>query len=62
MSEKIVDENHSIEALKEMLTKKTPNEPIEKVLVTFCQRYGVSMEMCRSYYDELVKKEYTKGT
>ncbi|MDR0471568.1 MAG: hypothetical protein LBH79_07605 [Nitrososphaerota archaeon] len=56
MSEKIVDENHSIEALKEMLTKKTPNEPIEKVLVTFCQRYGVSMEMCRSYYDEIVKK------
>lgn len=56
MSEKLVDEKHSVEALKEMLTKKPSKEPVEKVLTTFCQRYGLSMETCRSYYDELIKK------
>ncbi len=56
MSKKIVDEKHSIQALKEMIQQRKPNEPIEEVLAIFCQRYSLSMVACRSYYDELVKK------
>ncbi|MDR0372101.1 MAG: hypothetical protein LBI79_00840 [Nitrososphaerota archaeon] len=56
MSKKIVDEKHSVETLKEMLTEREHTEPAEKVLTTFCQRYGLSMETCRNYYNELVKR------
>jgi predicted solute-binding protein len=56
MSKKLVDEKHSVEALKEMIAQRKPGEPVEKVLAVFCQRYGVSMAVCRSYYDELVKR------
>jgi predicted solute-binding protein len=56
MSKKLVDEKHAVEALKEMLTEREPGEPAEKVLATFCQRYGLPMETCRSYYNELVKR------
>ncbi len=56
MSKKIVDEKHSKEALKEMMAQRKPGQPIEEVLTIFCQRYGLTMNACRNYYDELVKK------
>ena len=46
--------------LKEMVEKKKPNEPVEKVLAVFCQRHGLSMETCRDYYSKLVKKGEVK--
>jgi hypothetical protein len=39
-----------------MVAQRKPGEPVEEVLATFCQRYGLPMETCRSFYDELVKK------
>jgi|AGTN01.3.fsa_nt_gi hypothetical protein len=54
MSKKIVDEQHSKEALKEMIEDRKPGEPVEEVLATFCQRYSVTMATCKSFYDELV--------
>ncbi len=56
MSERIVDEKHSKETLKEMIKQRKPGEPVEEVLATFCQRYSIDMETCRSLYDELVEK------
>ena len=60
MSKKIVDEKHSIEMLKEMITERKHGEPVEEVLATFCQRYSLPMETCRGFYDELVKKGQIK--
>ena len=54
MGEKM-DKHHIIE-LKEMIQEKKPNEPVEKVLVKFCERHGVSLNTCRIYYTRLVKK------
>jgi hypothetical protein len=56
LSEKIVDKEHAKEALKEMIEGRKPIDPVEKVLAVFCQRYGLTMAACRSFYDELVKK------
>ncbi len=56
MSKKIVDKQHSMQALKEMVQDKKPNDPVEKVLATFCQRYSVTMATCKEFYDELVEK------
>lgn len=56
MSKKLVDEKHSKEALKEMLAQRKRDQPVEEVLAIFCERYGLSLSECRSYYDELVKK------
>ena len=39
-----------------MLKEKKPGEPVEKVLTVFCERHGISMDACRVYYDQLVKK------
>ena len=50
-----MDEQH-IEKLKEMILEKKPKEPVEKVLVKFCERHGVSLATCRIYYDRLVEK------
>lgn len=49
------DKSHEKE-LKEMVNKRDPNEPVEKVLAIFCQRHGISLNTCHVYYDQLVKK------
>ena len=54
MNEKM-DKEH-IEELKEMIKGKESKEPVEKVLVTFCERHGVSLDTCRIYYRRLVDK------
>jgi len=56
MSKKLVDEKHSKDDLKEMIAQRKPGQPIEEVLAIFCQRYGLTMDACRNYYDELVQK------
>lgn len=56
MSEKLVDEAHAKEALKEMIKDRKPGEPVDEVFPVFCERYGVSMETCKSLYDELAAK------
>ena len=58
MGEKM-DEQH-IEELKEMIQEKKPNEPVEKVLVKFCERHGVSLDTCRIHYNRLVEKGEVK--
>ena len=45
-----------IEELKEMIQEKKPKEPVEKVLVKFCERHAVSLDTCRIHYNRLVKK------
>lgn len=45
-----------IQELKEMLQEKNSNYPVEKVLVDFCSRHGVSIDACRKYYDGMIKK------
>jgi predicted transcriptional regulator len=50
-----MDKEH-IEELKEMIKEKEAQEPVEKVLVTFCERHGVSLDTCRIYYRRLVDK------
>jgi glutamate synthase domain-containing protein 2 len=50
-----MDKKH-IEELKEMIKEKENTEPVEKVLVKFCERHGVSIDTCRIYYRHLVDK------
>ena len=50
-----MDKQH-IKELKEMIQEKRTEEPVEKVLVKFCARHGVSLDTCRIYYSHLVKK------
>ena len=45
-----------IRELKRMIKEKKAMEPVEKVLVKFCARHGVSLDACRVYYDRLVEK------
>jgi predicted transcriptional regulator len=54
MNEKM-DKEH-IEELKEMIKEKESKEPVEKVLVKFCERHGLSLDTCRIYYRRLVDK------
>jgi len=54
MSEKM-DKQH-IKELKRMVQEKNPEEPVEKVLVKFCERHGVSLDTCRVHYNRLVEK------
>jgi hypothetical protein len=54
MSVKI--DKHMIEELKETVQKKDPKEPVEKTLTVFCERTGISIDTCRIYYNQLVKK------
>jgi hypothetical protein len=56
MVKHLVDKEHSMQALKEMLKDKKAGEPAEEVLAIFCQRYSLKMDDCRSLYAELVKK------
>ena len=51
-----------IHKLKEMIQSKKPDEPIEKVLVIFCARNGVSLDTCREYFQFLVDSGEIKGT
>ena len=54
------DKHHMDEYLKQMFKDKPKNEPTEKTLSTFCQRYGVSMNECKEYYVKLVKQGQIK--
>ena len=49
-------DNQHIAELKEMIAKKKPTESVEKVLVKFCARHGVSLDTCRVHYNRLVEK------
>ena len=49
-----------ITELKEMVQKRKKNEPVDKVIAVFCQRHGLSMDTCRGYYNELIKKGEVK--
>lgn len=49
-------DKHHIKELKRMLQEKKSGEPIEKVLVKFCARHGVSLGTCRAYYNRLVEE------
>ncbi len=50
-----MDKQH-IEELKEMIQEKKKEESVEKVLVRFCARHGVSLDICRIHYNRLVEK------
>ena len=54
MSDKI--DRHMIQELKETIKRKKPDESIEKTLVVFCERTGISLDTCRVYYKRLVDK------
>lgn len=54
MGEKI--DEQKIQELKEMVQSKNPEEPVEKILIKFCERHGVSLNTCKIYYNGLVKK------
>ena len=58
MAEKIAEKmpKEKIQELKQMLKEKKPDEPIEKVLVNFCERHAVTLETCRKYYERLMEK------
>ena len=43
-----------------MIKEKAPNEPVEKVLVKFCERHAVSLNACRLYYEKMVEKGEVK--
>lgn len=49
-------DEHHIAELKEMIREKKQKEPVEKVLIKFCERHGVSLDTCRVYYNRLVEK------
>jgi hypothetical protein len=55
MSEKF-DKQHKIQELKDMIKNRKPGEPVEEVLTIYCQRHGISIDACRVYYYQLVKK------
>jgi predicted transcriptional regulator len=50
-----MDKQH-IKELKQMIQQKKTEEPVEKVLVKFCERHGVSLDTCRIHYRRLVEK------
>jgi hypothetical protein len=58
MAEKIAEKmpKEKIQELKDMIKEKKPEEPVEKVLVNFCERHAVSLKTCRKYYEHLVEK------
>jgi hypothetical protein len=49
------DREHMNQYLQDMIKDKPKDEPIEKTLATFCERYSVSMAECKEFYDKLVK-------
>jgi hypothetical protein len=58
MGDKIAERmpREKVQELKEMIREKAPGEPVEKVLVNFCERHAVSLGTCRKYYERLVEK------
>jgi hypothetical protein len=58
MADKIAERmpREKVQELKEMIREKPPGEPVEKVLVKFCERHAVSLGTCRKYYERLVEK------
>ena len=54
MSDKM--DKHKIQELKDMIKNRKPGEPVEEVLTIYCQRHGISIDTCRVYYNQLVKK------
>jgi hypothetical protein len=54
MGEKM-DKQH-LEELKVMIQEKQPKESVDKVLVKFCERHGISLDACKIHYDRLVEK------
>lgn len=56
MSKELVDKEHSLQALQEMIQERNADKPVEEVLATFCQRYSLSIDSCRALYEELVEK------
>ena len=50
-----MDKQH-IKELKQMIQEKKTEEPVEKVLVKFCERHGVSLDTCQIHYRRLVEK------
>lgn len=53
------DKQH-IKELMEMIQEKKTKEPVEKVLVKFCERHAVSLDTCKKYYDQLVAESKVK--
>ena len=51
-----------VQALKEMILDKAPDEEVEQVLVKFCARNGVSLDTCREYYQHLILSGEIKET
>ncbi len=64
MADKIAEKmpKEKIEELRRMINEKPRDEPIEKVLVDFCERHAVSLGTCRKYYKRMVKKDNAKKT
>ena len=50
------DKKHKVQELKDMIKDRKPGESVEEVLVIYCNRHGISVDECRVYYDQLVKK------
>jgi hypothetical protein len=46
----------TLQELKEMIQKKKPEEPVEKVLVDFCARHAIPLAACNDYYNQLIKE------
>lgn len=57
MADKIAERmpKEKIQELKEMIQQKPKDEPVEKVLVNFCERHAVTLGTCRKYYERLVE-------
>ena len=62
MAEKIAEKmpKEKIQELKDMINEKNPDEPVEKVLVNFCERHAITLGTCRKYYTRLVEKGEVK--
>jgi hypothetical protein len=58
MADKIAEKmpKEKIQELKEMIQEKSPTDPVEKVLVKFCERHAVTLETCRKYYERMVEE------
>ena len=63
MANKIAERmpKEKIKELKEMIEEKPIEEPVEKVLVKFCERHAVTLGTCRKYYQRLVEKGEVKN-
>ena len=63
MANKIAERmpKEKIKELKEMIEEKPPEEPVEKVLIKFCERHAVTLGTCRKYYKRLVEKGEVKS-